>query len=518
MYTDRHRARPLLSGSPPRPSRMKKLFGVLLVALLGTATLWRYGRTQARSPGRGTARRLDPDTVILVCIDACRRDTFTHADEGGIADRLTAWSRNAYRLQNALSTTSWTVPGVGSLMTGRYPVEHGAGNFRTAIANVDDVLPSELSPSVETIFERLRADGYATAAWVDTPWLFRVGLLRGITSVEETKSDAIIPAALRALSGPDAPKNAAFYLHLMDVHDAHRQPLAIMRAHVARYDPRLVADWRSSAPAGVCENADSNRCLEYLAYAAAVRDTREQIASLLDGLRTRGRLGHAAIIVLADHGEAFGEHAGSPILASDPRLTRGKDMGHGQALYETLLDIPMYIWTGEQHGTAITSPASLIDVAPTLAELCRLPPSAPLPGLPLSKLQQSPQRSLFASGVAYGSPQFSVRSGRWKRIASVCPPLSYTFDLENDPQEKTPAAVPDDSRTLDAALLKYTRSASPPSEPAQVDGSDLAKLRSLGYLTGTASGPAAPCSASALASLPAPQTAVAANAPHDRIH
>jgi len=378
------------------------------------------------------------------------------------------------------------VPGVGSIVTGRYPPEHGAGNFKTAIANVDNVLPSKLSPAVKTIFERLSGKGYETAAWVDTPWLSTVGLLRGMASVQETESKAIIPAVLRALNGRSGPKKSVIYLHLMDVHDAHLQPPSEMRGQLARYDSRLLADWGRIAPAGICEDAASNRCVEFLTYAAAVRQTREEIASLLNGLRATGRLGRSAVIVVADHGEAFGEHAASPLIMSDPRLVRGKGMGHGQSLFEELLDIPMYIWAGNEQGTALTSPASLIDVAPIVAELCGLKRSADLPGLSLSELRLSPERSLFASGVAYGAPQFTVRSGRWKRIATVCPPISYTYDLEDDRDEKNPARVPDVSRALDAALLEYTRSASPESETARVEGPELEKLRSLGYLTSSA--------------------------------
>ncbi|HXA19566.1 MAG TPA: sulfatase-like hydrolase/transferase [Thermoanaerobaculia bacterium] len=457
---------------------MKKPLFLLLATLIMTVAVWTYGHHSFTGIGRSD------HTVILICIDACRRDTFTHADEGGIADGLTPWSQKAYRLQNAWSASSWTVPAVGSLLTGRYPAVHGAGNFKTAIANVDNVLPSELSPAVTTIFERLSRVGYQTAAWVDTPWLSRVGLLRGIASVQQTESKAIVPAVLRALNERNWPKRSAIYLHLMDVHDAHRETPSEMREQLARYDARLLADWRRIAPAGVCENASSDRCADFLHYAATVRQTREEIASLLNGLRASGRLDHSTVIVVADHGEAFGEHAASPLLMSDPRLISGTGTGHGQALFEEILDIPMYIWAGDGQGSALTTPASLIDVAPIVTELCGLKRPATLPGLTLSELQRAPQRTLFASGVAYGPPQFAVRSGRWKRIITINPPVSYTFDLENDPDEENPAGLPDVSRTLDVKLLEYTRRTPPQSATAHVEGPDLERLRSLGYLTG----------------------------------
>ncbi len=458
-----------------------------LVVLASVSLVSRYATSTARAVRHG------PDTVVLLCIDACRRDVFSHADEGGSADALTPWSRGAYRLQNTWSVSSWTVPAVGSVVTGLYPVRHGAGNFKGPIADVDNELPTELSPRVRTIFERLTATGYDTAAWVATPWLDRVGLLRGVSSVHEIKSAEIVPAFLRSLRAPAGPRKVAAYLHMMGVHDAHLRTPSEMRRALAQVDRRLIADWSSMAPGRVCSAPASDPCMQFLAYAAAVRETRNDVAALLNGLRESGRLDHAVIIVFADHGEAFGEHARSPLLLSDPRDVRGEGTGHGQALFEEVLDIPLYMWIGGRTGTAVAAPASLIDLVPILDDLCGITREPSLRGLSLIELLRADERSLFASGVAYGANQFAIRRGRWKRIDAVCPPLSYTFDLVHDPGENDSVNAPLVNSALESQLREYAQRTPPSSRTAVAGSETLEKLRSIGYFMGRSSAREAPC-------------------------
>ncbi len=274
---------------------------------------------------------------------------------------------------------------------------------------------------------------------------------------------AIVPAVLQALDGRNWPKRSAIYLHLMDVHDAHRHSPSEMREQLARYDARLLADWRRIAPAGVCENSDSDRCVDFLHYAATVRQTREEIATLLNGLRATGRLGHSSVIVVADHGEnirracriASARERSTPDIrygngtrpGSFRRDPRYPDVHLGRRRARTRPDNPgqshrcsadrdraMRIETTRHTARAHAERAATR--APTLAVClgCRL------------------RRSAIRRSVRTLEEDTHRQSSRLLHIRS-----------ENDPDEDSPASVPDISRALDVKLLEYTGRTPPQS-------------------------------------------------------
>lgn len=146
---------------------------------------------------------------------------------------------------------------------------------------------------------------------------------------------------------------------------------------------------------------------------------------LLDGLRARGRLDRALVVVVGDHGEAFGQHEGN--------------VAHSLYIYEENIHVPFIVSLGGVTTAEIRAPqiGSLIDVAPTILALA---------GLPLTSKWQG--RSLLAGspGVArfftdHASLEVGLRQGRWKMIHEIGLGRARLYDLDADPGERTNLAA-----------------------------------------------------------------------------
>jgi len=132
--------------------------------------------------------------VLLVTLDTTRPDhlgCYGHA--GGTSPSLDGLAAESELYDDALSTSSWTLPAHASLFTGQVPTRHQA--------YYDERGPLVLTQAIEGPFERyrvrglrqdaatlaqiLRDHGYATGAVVAGPWMKPVfGLGRGFASYD----------------------------------------------------------------------------------------------------------------------------------------------------------------------------------------------------------------------------------------------------------------------------------------------------------------------------------------------
>jgi arylsulfatase A-like enzyme len=90
------------------------------------------------------------------------------------------------------------------------------------------------------------------------------------------------------------------------------------------------------------------------AYDNEIWFTDQQIGRVLAGLKASSLAKDTAIIVTADHGEAFGEH---------------NQTWHGVELYEMLTHIPLLVYVPDMPGQRIKEKRSHIDLVPTILDL-----------------------------------------------------------------------------------------------------------------------------------------------------
>jgi Sulfatase len=146
------------------------------------------------------------------------------------------------------------------------------------------------------------------------------------------------------------------------------------------------------------------------------------LGKLFDGLKARHLYEHSLIIVLGDHGEAFGQHEGN--------------YGHTMFLYEENLHVPFLIAAPGliREPVRLARVASLIDTAPTVLNLLGLPIPPEFQGRSLL-VEKRECLALFDTDYSLGL--LGLRDGRWKFIYELETGRAKLFDLKSDPDEAT---------------------------------------------------------------------------------
>lgn len=400
--------------------------------------------------------RLGQDNVLLITLDT------TRADHIGCLGYEKAGTPNIDGLANGgvlftrgQSQVCLTLPSHSSIMTGRYPREHGIR------VNGRNALGREIPTLAEIFGER----GYATAAFIAAIVLERqYGLARGFdhygdnlstdvtlsSGVPERRGDRVTEEALGWFNElGDEPFFA--WVHYYDAHDP--------------YDPPPPYDTQYEHP-----------------YDGEIAFADAQVGRLLDWLKSSGRADNTLVVLVADHGEAFGEHGVN---------------GHTMFAHQAELHVPMLFHYPKKLRTprVVDAVVELVDVFPTLLELAEVQPP---PDLLSRSLVPALLGEEFDSVASYGenshmlfayqwSPQRSLVTDRWKYIATTKPEL---YDLEKDPGE-TKNLVADDpevAKALRDQLIRRYNEMTPKSAAADLENDPAARkaMESLGY-TGSGS-------------------------------
>lgn len=391
--------------------------------------------------------------VIVVSIDTLRAD---FATEMSSWQRLTAlggwWER-------PMSTSSWTLPSVASLVTGLMPVEHGAGCFWEHCQG--------LRPEIRTLAEMLGEQGYRTAAVTANPWITaETGFARGfdryfdfgtVSPVWLTTSGPprgahrqdgarLVDKAIEVLDGqPDG----GFYLwvHLIDPH------MPYLHSTWPKGKKLVAPALRSAPPASPAARTEIIN-----SYRAEVEHADQQVNRLLDALEQRDLLNRSIIILTSDHGEEFWEHGG---------------IEHGHSHHREVIEIPLLIAGPGMPPGKQTGVASIVDVVPTIRAMIGLAPG----GIDLRD-SPDPERVVTAYGNGLLKHSQSARNQSTKVIVNgnTDDPVILAYDLITDPYERRPS-TPDLQDPLVQAVLAIQGPT--PGKQAQLD---TEKLKALGYM------------------------------------
>jgi arylsulfatase A-like enzyme len=170
-------------------------------------------------------------------------------------------------------------------------------------------------------------------------------------------------------------------------------------------------------------------------YDAAVHWTDEQIGRIIDALDETGMAEDTIVMVCGDHGEELGDHG---------------DLGHYFLLYEHNLRIPLIFRRKGMKPVRLAGLRTILDVAPTLADMAGLPPAAGWIGEPMESAAAA-ARVHVVMETFYGGNclfehrplYFAARSHTHKLIWSEArdpadtfsPDGPQLFDLTVDPGE-----------------------------------------------------------------------------------
>src|SRR5262249_46715797 len=147
------------------------------------------------------------------------------------------------------------------------------------------------------------------------------------------------------------------------------------------------------------------------------------LGALLRGLKERGLEEGTLVVVIGDHGQAFGQHPGN--------------FGHTLFIYEENVRVPFVIAApGSIEPLRVKRVVSQVDLAPTVLDLLGLPAPEDYQGRSL--LGQREETALFFTDYSLGL--FGLRQGNWKFIQEVGAGRSKLYDLEVDPAERQSVA------------------------------------------------------------------------------
>jgi arylsulfatase A-like enzyme len=400
--------------------------------------------------------------VLVISVDTLRADhTSLYGYERRTTPELERLAGEGVLFALAYAPTATTAPSHATLFTGRSPMDHG-------VERNGQPLPD----GARTLAERLAGAGYTTAAFVSSFVLnHEFGFAQGFEVYDDD------------------------FHHLTDGRERperlwHGQPVAGVFQRPAQATSERALDWIDSGPTGIdagptgidAEQSGSRRprflfvhyidphepydppaqigspfdvqgyeenSLAWLVarYDALILSVDEHIGRLVDRFEASAGRDGALVVVTSDHGEGFLEHGWR---------------SHGVHIYEEAVRIPLLLrWRGHlAEPRVLSTPASLVALAPTLPLLLRLP-TEETRGADLLGDEATRERPVFLERQTYDQDgnvaaiplhtldgltlgddvlvvgrKFGVRSDAWKYLeAPGEEPQRELYDLAEDPGE-----------------------------------------------------------------------------------
>jgi choline-sulfatase len=429
--------------------------------------------TKTTLPGPAT-----PPNIILITLDTVRADRMGFlGSKRGLTPNLDALARHSTVFTSAYSQVPLTAPSHAAILTGTYPQFNLVDDFQVP-----------LSPDLPYAPAILRDHGYKTAAFVgaiilDPKAKFAPGFDRGFDTYDagftawhsgedrykttERRGGEVVARALEWLK--ENPKGPFFiWVHLYDAHHPYEPPEPFKTKYIkSPYD-------------GEIAYVDSS------------------VGKFLTQLRARGFYNNSLIAVMADHGEALGDH--------------GEDT-HGIFLYDETIHVPLVIKlpgansTASASGKRNDSRVELVDVLPTILEAAQIAVPKEVQGESLLELMTSkePAGSPAASATvadkttdrpAYAETDYPHRAYGWSSLRAlrtgkylyIDAPRRELYDQATDPQALhnlatgSTAVAGTLAGQLDAFRAKTKASSGQEAPAVAADPEAQQKLSALGYV------------------------------------
>jgi choline-sulfatase len=285
----------------------------------------------AEAPSTAKAAARGPLNVLLLSIDCLRQDMPWTGYPRPIAPHLTKLAAESVVYTHAYSVSSYTAKSVGAFLSSRYPSTlYRSGWFFTDYPTSNVFLAEALHDhGVRTMgvqghlyFGRGKHLDQGFDEWELVP-----GITFDATTDKNVTSNKMTDIGIRLLSDPKNTSGPFFaWIHYTDPHDEynkHPESPDFGKDNRARYDSEVFF-------------------------------TDLHVGRLLEFAKKQPWWGKTAVIVTADHGEAFGEHG---------------MYKHAFQLWEVLTRVPLLVYGPGIAPHRIEQNRSQIDLAPTILDL-----------------------------------------------------------------------------------------------------------------------------------------------------
>lgn len=356
--------------------------------------------------------------LLLIMVDTVRADRLGVAgykrDDKSLTPRLDAFVGQSGYFSRAYAQAPNTPRSMPSMFTSRFPSQVAV---HKKFHNFPKVLDDNL-----TIFEVLQQAGVHTVAYASHFYFeprrnmqqgFDIwdneGALNIAGSNKDTASPRIVPKVEAKLAelGQDK-RRFAMFVHLFEPHSTY------MKHDGYTYTERGTAS-----------------LMQKYDYEIAYVD--QWIGRIFDSLDKNGLADDTMVVVLSDHGEAFGVH----------RMAGKKMFFHGQTLYDELLRVPLIMRVPGVAPSASDDVVMLVDVAPTIAEAMGMKtPETFLGRSLLGRMRGQPLEPKYAYGELLPAPSWNhsarilvAPGGKHKLYARTSDSRFEVYDLAADPDE-----------------------------------------------------------------------------------
>ena len=459
-----------------------------VLAITGIAGLVASALGAASLSAVETRRAAGRPSVLILCLDTMRADALGSLGGGDRTPFLDRLAAESVLFEQATAAAPWTLPSHVSLFTSRLPFDHGT---RFSM--------NRISPSRLMLAERFREAGYRTGGFTGDAYVdSKFGFDQGFDRYEDFHEDIVsgpVPIANAALRWIRQSRERPFFafVHTYEPHSPFTETLFAESADREGLPDIFDSPLVQKIHDGELVLSERQRRWVRDLYSGDVARADRIMGAMLEALRDDGILDRTILVVLSDHGEDLWDH--------DDRWSPG----HGHSLYQELLHVPLFVRAPgvAAGGTRIHAPVSLLDVAPTLLDLCGLRTDERIHGRSLSETVRTgaepAEVPVWAESVEYGPDRFALREGRWKVILTpgnrevhggyhpTVPPLEV-FDLQSDPRETVNLVDrPRDEtqrlvRTLTERVTSKLAGKQDVGSPVDPDEELMETLRSLGYV------------------------------------
>jgi arylsulfatase A-like enzyme len=446
-----------------------------------------------------------PLNVLFLVADDLNCDLHCYGHDELRTPNIDALAARGVRFERAYCQFPLCSPSRSSFLTGRRPNETqiltNAGAGRTPAAYDAHPHFRDVIPDTVTLPQLFRNSGYFVArvgklyhygvpGQIGTPglddppsWAFAVNPA-GRDKAEENQVFSLSPGSYggtlswHAAEGTDGEQtdglSATAAISLLRQHKDEPFFLAVgfYRPHTPYVSPRpyfdlypasgielpaLSDDDRSRTPAPAYQSAkkdqegmsDDLRREAIQAYHASISFMDAQVGRVVEALDQLGLTQNTVIVMTSDHGYHMADHG----------------LWQKMSLFENSARVPLIIVAPDAAGNGTSSPAlaELVDLYPTLADLCGLAVPDYLDGVSLRPVLQDPRASVKDAAftqVRRGENKhgYSIRTDRFRfTMWNDGDDGVQLFDMESDPSETTNLAQNAEHADVVADLTRRLR-------------------------------------------------------------